>query len=96
MATPLIEHLDDEEAEVLPIVADFLSEDEWAELGKRGMAGVPKNRLPVLLAYILEDASPEEREFFMARAPLPGRVAYRLVGVRKQRAESTDLRRQIA
>jgi hemerythrin-like domain-containing protein len=85
-------HLQDEEQLILPVVEQHISAAEWEELGTRGMASIPKNRLLVQLGYILEETSAEERQRFLAKVPLPGRIAWRLVGERKYRAETSDLR----
>jgi hemerythrin-like domain-containing protein len=92
LSTALDAHLAEEEAEVLPLAAEHLSLQEWAALGERGMASIPKNRLLVFLGYILEEASPEERASFLHHVPLPGRVAYRLIGQRQQQREARTLR----
>jgi hemerythrin-like domain-containing protein len=92
LSTALNAHLAEEEAEVLPLAAEYLSVEEWALLGERGMASIPKNRLLVFLGYILEEASPEERASFLHHVPLPGRVAYRLIGQRQQQREARTLR----
>ena len=91
-AQQLSEHLDEEEREVLPLVAEHLTVAEWNELGERGMASTPRSRLLVLLGHILEDASEDERRLLLSLAPLPARLAYRLVGRRKWRREVALLR----
>lgn len=92
----LVEHLDDEEEFVLPIIARTLTTAEWDEVGERGMASIPKSRLLVFLGYILEDATPDERtEFLSNNVPLPGRVSYRLMGRRKYEREASTLRRDL-
>jgi hypothetical protein len=81
-----------QERHVLPLVEQYVTESEWAEVGDRGMASMPKSRLVAFLAYILEETTPAERAHFMRQVPLPGRIAYQLVGKRKHRAESRQLR----
>ena len=95
MSSALDEHLAEEEREVLPLIEQHLTSAEWAELGERGMASVPKPRLLVLLGHFLEETSPEERRRFLAHAPAPARLAYRLVGRRKYEKEVAELRRGI-
>lgn len=85
-------HLDEEEREVLPLVEQHLSVQEWAELGERGMASISKARLLVLLGHILEETTPDERRRFLSLAPLPARVAFRLVGQRSYAREVAELR----
>ncbi|RZS89687.1 hemerythrin-like domain-containing protein [Motilibacter rhizosphaerae] len=92
-ATRVLEaHLDAEEAEVLPIADQHVAREEWDELGRAGVAGIPRERLPVFLGAVLEEASGEERSRFLGHVPLPGRLAYLLVGQRRYRAETTTLR----
>lgn len=85
-------HLDEEEREVLPLIAQHMTVEEWGELGKRGMAAIAKPRMLVILGHILEDASPEERATFMLKAPPPARVLFKLVGRRKYQREVAGLR----
>jgi hemerythrin-like domain-containing protein len=92
----LEEHLAEEEREILPLVEQHFTVAEWEQLGERGMASIPKRRLLVILGYILEETSPDERRHFLAKVPLPGRVAYRLVGARQYRREVGELRGVLA
>jgi hemerythrin-like domain-containing protein len=92
----LEEHLTDEENHALPVIAAILTSGEWAELGRRGMASMPRARLIVFLGHILADADPDERVAFLRHVPLPGRLAYRLVGARRFAAETRDQRRDLA
>jgi hemerythrin-like domain-containing protein len=92
----LDEHLAEEEREILPLVEQHFTVAEWEQLGERGTPPLRKSRLLVMLGYILEDASPEERRQFLARVPLPARVAYWLVGERQYRREVGELRGVLA
>ena len=87
----LVEHLDEEERSILPLVARTFSRAEWDELGERGFAAVPKSRRLLTLARILEDADEDERRAFLAHVPVPARVAYRLLGRRQLTRESAAL-----
>ncbi|WP_327695059.1 hemerythrin domain-containing protein [Streptomyces sp. NBC_00459] len=82
----LLDHLDDEEKLVLPLVAEHLTVDEWDEVGRRGLETLPKNKVMLALGAILEDATEAERAYFLGRAPLLGRLAWRLVGRRQYAA----------
>ena len=95
VSAALDEHLDEEERTVLPLVAQHLTVKEWGQLAERGMTSMPRNRLVVFLAHVLEDASAEERRAFLGHVPLPGRLAYRLVGRRTHRREVQALRRDL-
>ncbi|MFJ9381501.1 hemerythrin domain-containing protein [Streptomyces sp. NPDC101455] len=74
--TVLLEHLDAEEQLVLPLVAEHLTVAEWDLVGRRGLERIPKSRLLIALGAILEDATPEERTYFLARTPLVGRLLW--------------------
>ncbi|MGW3119310.1 hemerythrin domain-containing protein [Streptomyces sp. NPDC001107] len=90
--TVLLEHLDDEERLVLPLVAEHLSVAEWELVGRRGLEGLPKDKVLLAVGAILEDATPEERAYFLGRAPLLGRLMWWLVGRRKYAASCRALR----
>jgi hemerythrin-like domain-containing protein len=94
--TAVVEHLDEEEQRILPIVETTLTPAQWAAVGARSRAAMSKGRLLVFLGHILEDASPSERTTFLGHVPLPGRLGYRLVGRKKHRSEVALLRRDLA
>ncbi|MCW2665989.1 MAG: hemerythrin cation binding domain protein [Frankiales bacterium] len=96
LSVELDAHLDEEEREVLPLIEQHLTLAEWAQVGERGMASIPKSRLLVFLGHLLEETSAAERARFLVHVPLPGRVAFRLVGQRKHRREVDGLRGGIA
>ena len=83
----LEEHLGDEEREVLPLVERHISVAEWEAGAERARSAIPKDRMLVQLGAILEGCSPDEARWFLARLPLPARLAWRLAGRRVYRAE---------
>jgi hemerythrin-like domain-containing protein len=85
MTAELDLHLTEEESRVLPLVAEHITATEWAALGEHGLATLGKDKLLMTLGAILEDATPAERARFLAKVPLPGRVAWQLIGRRKYR-----------
>ncbi|MBM7784547.1 hemerythrin domain-containing protein [Tenggerimyces flavus] len=89
----LDEHLGEEESEILPLVAEHLSPDEWEAIGKRAQEGIPKEGTKpfVALGALLDEASPTERRFMLAKLPLPLRVIYGLIGERIYRRAMTRL-----
>ncbi len=88
----LDEHLGEEEAQILPLIEEHLTCPEWAEVGARGFAEVPKNRLLFFLGALCEQATSAERADFMRMVPLPGRLAFALFGERQYRSEVARLR----
>ena len=65
---------------------------EYQEVGQRGLVSIPLTRRLVVLGYLLEGATPQERSDFLAAVPAPARLAYRLIGARQHRHETTRLR----
>ncbi|MFF4473755.1 hemerythrin domain-containing protein [Streptomyces sp. NPDC001599] len=92
MMPTLIEHLAEEEREILPIVSVTLTQNEWDALGKHGMSAIPVTRRLVILGHITEDADDAERRRFMKVLPAPARVAYRLIGHRQFTRETGKVR----
>ncbi|MGA9492843.1 MAG: hemerythrin domain-containing protein [Mycobacterium sp.] len=88
----LNEHFDEEEAAVLPIVERVITASEYQEVGQRGLVSIPQTRRLVVLGYLLEGATPQEQTDFLAAVPAPARLAYRLIGTRQHRRETTRLR----
>jgi len=92
LSTQLNAHLAEEESIVLPLIKWTITQDEWAQLGKRGMASIPPKRRLVFLGHILEEASPQERALFLRHVPAPARLAFRLFGAKQHRSEIARLR----
>ena len=92
----LLDHLDDEEKLVLPLVAEHLTVAEWDEVGRRGLETLPKNKVMLALGAILEDATEDERAYFLGRAPLLGRLLWRWVGRRQYAAFCHAMRGPLA
>lgn len=82
MRVALAEHLDQEEAEILPLAARHLSVAEWNQLGENAVKSLPKNKRLIFLGLILEDTSDAERATFIANLPAPVRVLWRVLGER--------------
>ncbi|MFF5078279.1 hemerythrin domain-containing protein [Actinoplanes sp. NPDC000266] len=81
----LVEHLDDEEELILPLIAEHLSPAEWEQVASRGLA-------TLTLGAILEEAEPDERRHFLAKVPLTGRMAWWLVGRHQYQRHVSRLR----
>jgi hemerythrin-like domain-containing protein len=85
------EHMDDEERYILPLVEQHLTVAEWEQLGERGRASIPKDRMLIHLGWILEGLPVADRKQFLARMPLGARVAWRLIGRRRFAAERNSI-----
>jgi hemerythrin-like domain-containing protein len=81
----LLEHLDDEEREILPLAARHISQREWNELGEHGAKKVKMSQLPILFGAVNEEATPEEREEMLRVVPPPVRLLLKTVFARRYR-----------
>ncbi|MEV8510471.1 hemerythrin domain-containing protein [Actinoplanes sp. NPDC051475] len=73
----LEEHLDDEEATVLPPVAEHLTVAQWAELSRRGRRSMPLRKGLLFVVMMLQDATPGERAGLLHQMPSPVRLLIR-------------------
>ncbi|MFW3168623.1 hemerythrin domain-containing protein [Geodermatophilus sp. CPCC 206100] len=85
LRTALLEHLDEEEREILPLAARHLSPEEWAQLGQHGSGQMPMRYLPILFGAVAEEATPEEMAAILATQPAPVRLLLRTVFARSYR-----------
>ncbi|MFF2554093.1 hemerythrin domain-containing protein [Nocardia sp. NPDC058058] len=82
LAAALDEHMTEEEATILPLVAQVMTAPEWEALGERGRAAIPKNRQLIFLGFVLQGVPPTARRKFLADMPFPARLAWHLLGRR--------------
>ncbi len=76
------EHFDDEEAVVVPLLAQYLEPNEWRKFLAHGSAFVrahPKRGL-VLGAIVLDGEPEETRQRFLGNIPLFARTAFNMFG----------------
>lgn len=78
--TVLFEHLDDEEAHLLPLAERFLTVKEWAALGEHFVLSTPKAKLLKFFGMVTEDADERERAILLGGMPAPVRLVWRLLG----------------
>lgn len=90
--TALLDHLHDEEENILPLIAEHLTAPEWARLGERFAEEVPRSKILFFLGMILEDADPAERQAMMANLPAPARFAWKAFGQRQFRRRVSKIR----
>jgi hemerythrin-like domain-containing protein len=81
----LLEHLDEEEREILPLAARYVSQSEWNELGEHGAKTIKMSLLPILFGSVNEEATPEERAEMLRVVPPPVRLLLKTVFARKYR-----------
>jgi hemerythrin-like domain-containing protein len=85
LRTALLEHLDDEEAHILPIAARTVTQVEWDELGQHGFGQMTPSQLPLMFGMVQEDATPDERATMMSVLPAPVRLLMRTYGAWRYR-----------
>ena len=83
LGVALAQHLDEEEAEILPLVRAHITAAEWQELGDAAFAKFSNEEKLIALGQMLDVASPEEAAGFLATLPLPIRLMWRLAGRRR-------------
>jgi iron-sulfur cluster repair protein YtfE (RIC family) len=81
----LLEHLDEEEREILPLAARHITQAEWNELGEHGVGKARKKDLPILFGAVAEEATPEEMVQILSTVPAPVRFLLRTVTARRYR-----------
>jgi hemerythrin-like domain-containing protein len=78
------EHFDDEERNVVPLIAEYLTPGQWRKFLAHGSAFVrahPRRGL-AFGAMVLDGQSAEDRRRFLGNVPLPVRTVFKLVGDR--------------
>lgn len=79
----LVEHLDDEEAYVVPLMRSHITAEEWTRLGQETFEKFTNDEKLIATGALEEVASPEEAAWFTGDLPVPIKVMWRLVGRRK-------------
>jgi iron-sulfur cluster repair protein YtfE (RIC family) len=85
LRTVLLEHLDEEEREILPLAQRHVTQQEWSQLGEHGKGRMATRDLPLLFGAVLEECDPVEREMMLRVLPFPVRVLLRTVFARSYR-----------
>lgn len=83
-ASRVDEHFDDEEQNVVPLIAEYLSPKEWRKFLAHGSAFVrahPRRGL-ALGGIVLDGESAETRERFLGNVPLFARTPFKMFGDR--------------
>lgn len=65
----LVEHLDAEERQVLPLAATCLSPAEWHEIGDAAVAVIPKSKLPLVFGMFMYEGDPVVLKMMLNTAP---------------------------
>lgn len=79
----LVEHLDDEESHVVPLIRAYITAAEWEQFGQDIFEKFT-NREKLIATGVLEDvATPEEVDWFVGELPLPIKLMWRFAGRRR-------------
>lgn len=81
LTPPLFDHLDREEARILPLVDSHLSPEEWGRLGERGFGALAPDKALIVLGQMAEDTPDDVWTEFLSHLPEPVQQAYWNVGV---------------
>ena len=76
----LNEHLAAEETEVMPIVAETFTHEQFAAIGEHSRSHVPPELLGIGLGIILSDTTPERGEAILAFMPPEAREGFEAFG----------------
>jgi deazaflavin-dependent oxidoreductase (nitroreductase family) len=88
----LVEHLDDEEANVVPLIRAHISADEWRTLGQETFEKFTNPEKLIATGVLEEVATPAEAAWFTGELPLPIKLMWRLLGRRRYRRYITRVR----
>jgi hypothetical protein len=88
----LLPHLDEEEALLLPLVAEQITTDEWAELPRHGMQTFAGDNIWLILGLIREHMSDTQLAAMDAAMPPPVLEAWQAVGESSFRTFVDELR----
>lgn len=78
--TIMVEHLAAEESQIMPIVSETFSEEEFARIGEHSRADIPPDVLPIGLGIILSDTTPERGAAILSFMPDEARAGFEQFG----------------
>jgi Hemerythrin HHE cation binding domain len=78
----LIPHLDEEEAEIVPLAAAHLNAAEWGQLPGHAMGHFQGDKIWLIMGLIRENFSQQQRDTMLANMPPPARQMWETMGER--------------
>lgn len=78
----LIPHLDEEEAEVLPLAAAHMNAEEWGQLPGHAMGHFQGDKIWLIIGLIRENFTQQQRDTMLAHMPPPAREMWETIGER--------------
>lgn len=94
LSDTLAAHLGNEERAIVPLIAQWITPEEWQKFIDRGGAYVKPNNLQFALAfagYVLAEATPQEQQQFVASVPFMPRMLLQRLGHRALSSYQTKL-----
>ncbi|WP_210418432.1 hemerythrin domain-containing protein [Agromyces intestinalis] len=80
-------HLGQEEADIVPVAAEELSQREWDEMAEHGRTLLPKDRVPIQLGLMIDAVPAADRDDWSRRnLPAPVRLLWLVLLKRKYTA----------
>jgi hypothetical protein len=67
----LVEHLNDEEATILPLCREHITQEEWGQLPGHGLGNFTGDKVWLILGLIREHMTQEQRDLMLANMPPP-------------------------
>lgn len=86
------DHLTAEEAQIIPVIEEVVTSDEWQDMTKEVGKGYHRSQIFMFYGLTLEVLTPEERSELEKEVPLPIKVMYALIGRRQYERIMHDLR----
>lgn len=76
----LMSHLDEEEAEIVPLAAAHMNAAEWGELPGHAMRHFQGDKIWLILGLIRENFTQQQRDMMLAHMPPPAREMWETMG----------------
>jgi len=92
LSSTLLEHLDLEEREVVPLIAQHITAAEWNTLGEHGRDEMSFRQAPLMFGSLLEEADQRERAMMLDPLPAPLRWYLTTFGARRYERYISELR----
>jgi iron-sulfur cluster repair protein YtfE (RIC family) len=73
-------HLDQEEAEIVPLAAEYLSAEEWGMLPGHAMGSFQGDKIWLIMGLIRENFSQDQRDAMLENMPPPARDMWQNIG----------------
>ena len=73
LRSQLVAHLDEEEARALPLCAENIVAEEWGQLPGHALAGYQGDKVWLILGFIRQRMTDEQRARMLAHMPPPAR-----------------------